>query len=345
MSIAIWPPVSPDQLRLKASESQVRELDWIVNETLELCRDLKHGLEDCYALLAPIDPGSTLVMSTPRNEKVKGTLTRVGTRIVKGVRTSIEPHASVASCASFSFYADTFWSQAIHLQLRTIPPQTLSLSQNEVIHIQGLDALHNHLNQSIDLLAITLSRPQDARSLASTLSILADSINDSSILLKGPPLTDSDPAWQMCSCPSHQFSPSIGPNLSFYLGLQESSIILWLRALEPVHAPVHFGTKLGLAFGTVRRLEHDEMDTIFRYNTQGSGVGDSKRGSARHTPEPGSSAAGVDSNDVQEVYVREKVRVESADPSLISIQSKLNYLSHMLGQARRNITEVLSVDS
>ena len=62
-----------------------RELDWIVEETLEICRDLKHGLEDCYALLAPIDPGSTLVMSTPRNEKVKGTITRVGTRIVKGV--------------------------------------------------------------------------------------------------------------------------------------------------------------------------------------------------------------------------------------------------------------------
>ncbi|RGP79626.1 hypothetical protein FLONG3_2374 [Fusarium longipes] len=317
MSIAIWPPVSPDELRLKASETQARELDWIANETLELCRDLKHGLEDCYALLAPIDPGSTLVMSTPRNEKVKGTLTRVGTRIVKGT---------------------------LHLQLRTIPPQTLSLSQNEAIHIQGLDALHNYLNQSIDLLAITLSRPQDARSLASTLSILADSINDSSALLKGPPLTESDPAWQMCSSPPYQFTPSIGPNLSFYLGLQESCIVLWLRALEPVHAHVHFGTKLGLAFGTVRRLEHDEMDTVFRYNTQGSNGG-SKRGSARHTPEPGSSAAGVDSNDIQEVYVREKVRVESADPSLISIQSKLSYLSHMLGQARRNIAEVLNVDS
>lgn len=65
-----------------------RELAWIVEETLQICRDLKHGLEDCYALLAPIDPGSTLVMSTPRNEKVKGTITRVGTRIVKGVRSS-----------------------------------------------------------------------------------------------------------------------------------------------------------------------------------------------------------------------------------------------------------------
>ncbi|KAF5645514.1 hypothetical protein F52700_2077 [Fusarium sp. NRRL 52700] len=285
---------------------KARELDWIVDETLEVCRDLKHGLEDCYALLAPIDPGSTLVMSTPRNEKVKGTLTRVGTRIVKG---------------------------------------TLSLSQSKAIHIQGLDALHGYLNQSIDLLAITLSKPQDASSLASTLSILADSLSDSSAILKGPPLTDSDPAWQMCSCPPDQFVPSIGPNLSFYLGLQESCIILWLRALEPVHAHVHFGTKLGLAFGTVRRLEHDEMDTIFRYNTQGSNIGGSKRGSARHTPEPGSSAAEVDSNDIQEVYVREKVRVESADPSLISIQSKLSYLSHMLGQARRNIAEVLSVDS
>jgi hypothetical protein len=69
---------------------KARELDWIVGETLEVCRDLKHGLEDCYALLAPIDPGSTLVMSTPRNEKVKGTLTRVGTRIVKGVRLPVE---------------------------------------------------------------------------------------------------------------------------------------------------------------------------------------------------------------------------------------------------------------
>ncbi|KAF5668544.1 hypothetical protein FHETE_5235 [Fusarium heterosporum] len=297
---------------------KARELEWIVNETLEVCRDLKHGLEDCYALLAPIDPGNTLVMSTPRNEKVKGTLTRVGTRIVKGV---------------------------LHLQLRTIPPQTLSLSQSDVVHIQGLDALHNHLNQSIDLLSITLSRPQDAHSLASTLSILADSLADSSAILKGPPLTDSDPAWQMNSTPPSQFVPSIGPNLSFYLGLQESCIVLWLRALEPVNGHVHFGTKLGLAFGTVRRLEHDEMDTVFRYNIQGSNMSASKRGSARHTPEPGSSAADVDSNDIQEVYVREKVRVESADPSLISIQSKLSFLSHMLGQARRNVAEVLSVDS
>jgi hypothetical protein len=62
-----------------------REIDWFVQELHETLSNLQHGLEDCYALLAPIDPGSTLVLSTPRHEFVKGHITRVGTRIVKGV--------------------------------------------------------------------------------------------------------------------------------------------------------------------------------------------------------------------------------------------------------------------
>jgi hypothetical protein len=70
---------------------QRRELDWLIDELHEILTNLKHGLEDCYALLAPIDPGSTLVLSTPRNEVVKGHVTRVGTRIVKGVRPHSRP--------------------------------------------------------------------------------------------------------------------------------------------------------------------------------------------------------------------------------------------------------------
>lgn len=179
--------------------------------------------------------------------------------------------------------------------------------------------------------------------MASTLALLADSICDSLAILKGPPLTESDPGWKNCSCPAYHFSPPLGPNLSFYIGLQESCIVLWLRVLEPVDAPVHFGMKLGLAIGTYRRLEHDEMDTVFKYNTKGADMASSRRGSARHTPEP-RSLAGEGEKVLQEVYVREKVRVESADPSLISIQSKLGFLSHMLGQARRNLAAVMGAD-
>lgn len=74
---------------------QDNELQWFIGETIQKCQELKHGLEDCYALLAPIDPGSTLVMSTSRSERVKGTITRVGTRIVKGVRS---PHTYILWC-------------------------------------------------------------------------------------------------------------------------------------------------------------------------------------------------------------------------------------------------------
>lgn len=70
---------------------QARELEWMLKETSDFMTDLKHGLQDCYALLAPVDPGSTLVLTTPRAEKVKGLITRVGTRIVKGVCSSPMP--------------------------------------------------------------------------------------------------------------------------------------------------------------------------------------------------------------------------------------------------------------
>lgn len=64
---------------------QARELSWLLDSLQETLVSLKSGLEECYALLAPIEPGSTLVMSSSRSESVKGHVTRVGTQIVKGV--------------------------------------------------------------------------------------------------------------------------------------------------------------------------------------------------------------------------------------------------------------------
>ncbi|VUC30385.1 unnamed protein product [Clonostachys rosea] len=318
MSIDIWPPVTAQELKLKEAEAQERELKWIVDETLEVCQYLRHGLEDCYALLAPIDPGSTLVMSTPRNEKVKGTITRVGTRIVKG---------------------------SLNVQLRTMPTLALSLSQTSAVHIQALDTIHTLLTQSIDMLGLTLhkDRAADVQSLASNLTVLSESLSECTKLLKGPPLTSSDPGWRLASVPPEQFSPALGPNLSLHFSLQESCVVLWLRALEPVHAPVHFGTKLGLAIGTVRRLEHDEMDIVFKYNPLGSVEADCKRTIARH-PTGGISKPPLRPSRLEDVYVREKVRVESADPSLISLYSKLGHLSNVLDQARNNLTAVMGLE-
>jgi hypothetical protein len=82
---AVRVPLHLDTKR-SSNVSQARELSWLLDSLQEILTSLKSGLEECYALLAPIEPGSTLVMSSPRSESIKGHVTRVGARIVKGVR-------------------------------------------------------------------------------------------------------------------------------------------------------------------------------------------------------------------------------------------------------------------
>ncbi|OIW31284.1 hypothetical protein CONLIGDRAFT_308781 [Coniochaeta ligniaria NRRL 30616] len=354
MSVEIWPHIAPEQLKIAQETTQKRELDWLLAELHETLVNLKHGLEDCYALLAPIDPGSTLVLSTPRNEIVKGTITRVGTRIVKGT---------------------------VHLRLRTLPSQTLTLNPAHPIHLAPLTSLHTLLNQSLDLLSLTLSycyapdptsphpKPPPVSPpisspafLSAQLRLLAQSLSESSAILKGPPLTTSDPSWTTRSVAPSHFQPPLPrhggatgpPPLSFHLGIQDGSIVLWLRSLEDASAPQTFGTKLAFAIGTARRLEHDEADRLFGFccgdgdgdgdgHEHGSRPGTSSGGSVRgaHTSSGAAPAATAGARREVDVFVREKVRVESADPSLLSLAAKLTALGHVLDMARRNLAAVM----
>jgi hypothetical protein len=76
---------------------QKRELDWLLNSLQDSFASLKEGLEECVDLLAPKEPGSTLVLSSLRSESVKGFVTRIGTKIVKGVRDWDLPCGCLAS--------------------------------------------------------------------------------------------------------------------------------------------------------------------------------------------------------------------------------------------------------
>ncbi|KLU83040.1 hypothetical protein MAPG_02107 [Magnaporthiopsis poae ATCC 64411] len=207
-----------------------RELEWLLDELHATLKNLKHGLEDCYALLAPIDPGSTLVVSTPRNEAVKGHITRVGTRIVKGT---------------------------LSLRLRTIPPQTLSLDPDHPIHLAPLTHLHGLLTDALDVLTQTLAHlPEPA-----------------------PPRTSDSQSTR---------TDDDGYNYYDY--------------------PTARSPNPGAA--------------AFLLGGGGNGGSGAKKGPAQ-------------------VYVREKIRVESADPSLLSLSAKLGALSNTLGIARRNLAAVM----
>lgn len=128
-------------------------------------------------------------------------------------------------------------------------------------------------------------------------------------------------------------------------------MVLWLRTLEDASAPQTLGTKLAFAIGTARRLEHDEADHVFgfccgdddegdaHHHQHGSGPGTPSVGATKHPDtDAGHGAAGRKEMDV---YVREKVRVESADPSLLSLAAKLTALGHVLDVARRNLAAVM----
>ncbi|KAF3768791.1 hypothetical protein M406DRAFT_344801 [Cryphonectria parasitica EP155] len=333
MSVEVWPSLRPEQLRPAVDQTQRRELEWLLNELHETLHNLKSGLEDCYALLAPVDPGSTLVVSTPRNEIVKGHITRVGTRIVKGTLT---------------------------LRLRTHPQQTYTISPTSPISLAPLATLHTLLNHSVELLTLTLahttppsthassptSQPppspthSTAAFLAAQLLLLSQSLAEAASLLKGPqPLTASDATWVSKSCAPDHFVPPTSRDLSVHWGVQDSCLVLWLRALEPADAPVSVGLKLALAIGTARRIEHDEADQVFVYTYPEEGEFGTRGG--------GGALQGSNNKDDQhrgnevQVYVREKVRVESADPSLLSLSAKLAALMNTLELARGNLAAVM----
>ncbi|KAI1761502.1 RAVE subunit 2/Rogdi [Hypoxylon sp. FL1150] len=356
MSVEIWPPISSAELKIQEDATQARELAWLLTSLRSTLSSLRGGLEDCAALLTPPPDtdtsGSTLALTTSRNEIVKGYATRAGTRLVRGV---------------------------VHLKLRTVPPQTLALDPARPVRVPALASLDALLARAVALcldldeeqqqqqqqqherrrksLSSSSSPPHpEAQYLAARLRLLARHIADAAALVRGPPRpvtpnpgsspssthsshgqevgqqnppVKPDTAWTTSSVSLGHFTPPISRNLSLYVTIQDACLVLYLRALEPADAPVNFGTKLALAIGTTRRLEHDEADKVFNYRCDDESY---IEGAEAHETARGKEL---------EVYVREKVRVESADPSLLSLSAKLSALSNTLSLARRNLAAVM----
>jgi hypothetical protein len=252
------------------------------------------------------------------------------------------------------------------LKLRTIPHQTYTINAQHPVQIAPLTTLHALLNHSIDLLTLTLSYTYSSGSaeppasptrptatfIAAQLRLLSQSLTEATSLLKGPqPLTASDATWVSKSCTPAHFSPPTGSNLSIQWGVQESQLVLWLRTLEPADAPVNLGMKFALAIGTTRRLEHDEAEQVFMYTYPDGATPDPHKhgnngggpsGSGQKSASKENHGAREGSGEVEaQVFVREKVRVESADPALMSLGIKLKALAKTLAIARGNLATVM----
>ncbi|KAF8859976.1 hypothetical protein BDZ45DRAFT_620344 [Acephala macrosclerotiorum] len=320
MATSVWPPLPAHKLKAAEDESTARELNWLLDSLQETLTDLKSGLEECYALLAPIEPGSTLVLSSPRSESIKGHVTRVGSRIVKGT---------------------------LHLKLKTHPPLVLSFSPTDPIVLAPLSNLRTLLNQALDCIDITrwTGDRHSALFISSQLLLLHSIILEALSLLKGNTIHTHHPSASANSSTSTtlsaatgsesvtgslglgasggrdewtrdppsplSFSPALPPTLALNLTLCDSSLLLTVRVLESTSTQPNTFAKFATLTGMSRRLEHDEMDQVFVY-----------RG--------------------EEVRVREKARVESsADPSLLSVGAKLGQIERVVDSCRGGLGVVM----
>jgi hypothetical protein len=225
------------------------------------------------------------VVSSTRSEYVKGHITRVGTRVVKG---------------------------SIQLRLRTLPPTQLTLNPSTPLVLTPLVHLRALLNQSLDCVDITrwTGPPNSASFLSSQLRLLHSLIHDSQALLRGPPLLGASSPWIPEPLDPSTFEPPLPNNLSFDLTIHDAALVLVARSLESVDEKPSLLGGIALAIGAQRREVHDEADRTFIY-------------------------AG------REVRVREKVRVESADPSLMAAMAKLAAVEHSIGIARKGLSVVM----
>ncbi|KIY00145.1 uncharacterized protein Z520_03830 [Fonsecaea multimorphosa CBS 102226] len=320
MSTWVYPPLPPDELRKAENDSLKLELQWLLESLQRALPTLKEALEECTVLLAPKEPGSTLVLSSLRSESVKGFVTRVGTKLVKG---------------------------DIHLRLTTLPPNTPrgtttstpstrlifhSSSSSADIVLSQLLAVKSLLNDSLDIIDVSrwTGQSSDSSFISGQLKLLHDHLREAKACLKGPVAgTDisSIPGaeWWTNSPDENVFQPPLGEHLSLHFTIQDANLVLTVRTLAPTSpggtpstpaegsfslSGLNLRTRL-LGLGP-KPPNHDEMGEIYEWRGR------------------------------QDVIVREKVRVETSDPSLLSIAAKLSALEHEVGRWRMNLRIILT---
>jgi hypothetical protein len=330
MSTVAWPPqfngsspTSNEDIARKVQETTARELVWLLSSLQDTLVSLKDGLSSCATLLAPQEPGSTLVLSSHRSEALKGFVNRVGARLVKG---------------------------EIHLRLAPLPiPRGQSsfrisvsnLPTAPAVVLEQLTTARTLINGSLDVIDATrwTGDAHNPAFIAGQLRLLHEHIQDARAALQGD--ADVAAAWPAASIDTTAFHPTLPRNLSLHLHIADAAIILTARTLESAasgmltpHQPSPgsrpttassmtptssnqnlFGgfslrDRLATALGAAPRPLHDEAGEVFIFHGE-------------------------------TVRVRDKVRVETQDPSLMAALAKLSALERSVALSRKALGIVM----
>ncbi|KAF1365679.1 hypothetical protein EJ07DRAFT_160787 [Lizonia empirigonia] len=256
MSTAVWPPMAADQLARAQAESQQRELGWLLEQLTETLQALKAGLKECAALLAPSEKGLTLVLSSVRSESLKGLVTRVGTRIVKG---------------------------NVKLRIASLPPPRGAQSFDVAISaaptaptlvVPQLTAMRTAINSCLNAIdVVSWGDVTNASFVAGQLQLLHNHMLKARHALTG--YLDVHLPWWTHPLNDQTFDPPLPPNLSFHMFIFDAALCLEVRTLEPKpnddtasFTSFNFRDRLSSALGGTRTPLHDEADKVYKYKGQ-----------------------------------------------------------------------------
>jgi hypothetical protein len=222
--------------------------------------------------------------------------------------------------------------QDIKLRLVTLPPPKgqpvyplviSSAPQAPTLVLSQLQDARTRINACLDVVdASTWAGDfKDAAFIAGQLRLLDVNIQEAKSALKGNPDSISVKPWYTDPVDATIFDPPLPSNVSFHLSIVDAALTLEVRTLEPVtasasgdyHSAFDLRGRLAQALGAARPQVHDEVDDVFVY--QG-----------------------------QEVKVKEKIRVESQDPSLMAATAKLAALERSVTHARKALNVVMGKD-
>lgn len=209
-----------------------------------------------------------------------------------------------------------------------------------------LAAVRDLVNQSLDVVDVSTwtGDPLDANFISGQLRLLYENIAEARSTLKGDAVTSRGQWWESSADDNvcelfHMgiayvevayadtlqkvFDPPLPPYVSFHLAIADAALVLHLRTLEPNATslmPTAFAPDISLTgfslrerlFGP-RHRPHDEAGDIFIW-----------RG--------------------EEVKVKEKIRIDSQDPSLIAVMAKLTALEHEVMKCMASLKVVMGDD-
>lgn len=335
MSTIVYPPLPHSELPSHESETLALELNWLLSSLQETLQSLKDGLTECATLLAPRDPGSTLALSTLRSESLKGFVTRVGTRIVKGdvqLRLQTLPVAK-SQQGGVRFTVRSGSGSESNEGNESGGGGGGGGGHDGVLILRQLVTARSLIDACLDVVdAARWTVDQDSRDaeyMSAQLRLLHENVGEARVALRGG---EEGEAWCEESVDETAFDPPLPHNLSFHFSIADAALRLHVRTLEvinPHNSAAHNATQAHSQMPVLSLRErlstaltgaqlpasrlHDEVHQVFTYRNQ-------------------------------QVRVREKIRVESQDPSLMACLAKLGALEHTVALGRRALDVVMGRD-